>query len=361
MGPAPHALPEYAATDDPRAQRRRQEDVVDLVRRITVLERPGECVARELGIGADVLQVRLLEERLERRPARAVVEIADDSDVGLPRREHLLVDLRDPAGLAQALVVVVLLRPVALALQVVEEHDDLLAGRQADRRLEAVPAEDLALRVGVVDVRAERQDLEPVAGHESDVDPAVVVAVDDHHMPVRDAPDELERLRREPLEVDPVLGLDDSLDVGLEVLEDHGRVLHRKVVDRSDLELEPADPVGPSGGHDLEAGRGPREEAPADLPKERERALATAVVLLEVEVGEQRDHARLVGGRVGRLVEERIELVVRVEGGLADAPVGPAERERPGEEVLDVERREPEPVSRHGFPPRCRCPTPTAR
>lgn len=61
----------------------------------------------------------------------------------------------------------------------------MLAAGQRDAVLGAVPAEHLALGVEVVDVAADPDDRVREAGEEPEVDAAVVVAVDDHDVRVK--------------------------------------------------------------------------------------------------------------------------------------------------------------------------------
>lgn len=56
---------------------------------------------------------------------------------------------------------------------------------------------------------------------------------------------------------------------------------------------------------------------------------------------EQVNHAALVSGAVGRLLDQPIGFGVSVQDGLALGPGGLVERSRPGEQVLHIEGRKP--------------------
>ena len=101
-------------------------------------------------------------------------------------------------------------------------------------------------------MRADAHDRIVALRQQRDVDTAVVVPVDQHHVCVRSGLDPLEQ---DLLELDqrrPVIGLDDGKNVGTDVAHDLGRVLGRDLVDRRHLQLDPADPRGPPVSDDLD-------------------------------------------------------------------------------------------------------------
>src|SRR5204863_7489823 len=63
------------------------------------------------------------------------------------------------------------------------------------------------------------------------------------------------------------------------------------------------------------------------------------------QLAEQVEDLRLVGGAVGRLAEDRVDLRLQLEDRLAGVPVGAVQRPGALKEVLDVERRDP-----HAYP-----------
>jgi uncharacterized 2Fe-2S/4Fe-4S cluster protein (DUF4445 family) len=80
------------------------------------------------------------EERRERAGRVAgivgrVVEVAEDRDLGVSGRGQAVVDRRGPHGLAAASLVVLALDAEALALEVVDEHDQLVAAGRHDGEL----------------------------------------------------------------------------------------------------------------------------------------------------------------------------------------------------------------------------------
>jgi hypothetical protein len=224
--------------------------------------------------------------------------------------------------------------------------------------LRAIPTEHRVLSDAVVDVAAYRFDHRGGPGHQADVDPALVVAVDQHHVVVRGAAHGLEDLLVEPAQGDAVLGLDDDDDVGIDLLQHPCRVLGGDLVDRFLLEFEPADPVIPSVGHDHDAAAlGPLEERAAVLAQKDELAL---VALREPERDQVIDHRDLVGRAVAFLPEQRVELGVALErvspgsppGRIGTGGVDPLVLvQRPGalEQVLDVERCDPHGPLRHAI------------
>src|SRR5262245_49159350 len=64
----------------------------------------------------------------------------------------------------------------------VDENDELIVRRRFDVIFGAVAAEDAVAVLLVIDVAAHRFQIEPAAGHNRDVDSAVVIAVDQHDM-----------------------------------------------------------------------------------------------------------------------------------------------------------------------------------
>ena len=111
-------------------------------------------------------------------------------------------------------------------------------------KLRAVTAEDGLLTQAVVDVAADAVDHGQRARHQADVDPTLVIAVHQHDVIVGATAASSEDLLVEPAERDAVLSFDHHDDVGVDLLQDAGRVLRRHFVDGFALELEPADPVG---------------------------------------------------------------------------------------------------------------------
>jgi hypothetical protein len=101
---------------------------------------------------------------------------------------------------------------------VVDEYVNRWAIRRAHFVLWTIPTEDHANSVHRVDVRANRLDAATGAGHDRDIDPALVVAVNQHDVAI----DPAEKLAVETHECRPILGFDDPDDVGTDVLDDLG-------------------------------------------------------------------------------------------------------------------------------------------
>ena len=143
---------------------------------------------------------------------------------------------------------------VALALEVVHEHDDAAAGRQVHRVLGAVAAEDRAVPSTSSTWLTIRLIGNRFLVRMPDIDAAVVVAVDHHHVRVERLLRRIdERCVGEVLERDAVLRLDHAEDVGADVADHLRRVLHRELVDALAGEVDPADPVDAAVGDDLDA------------------------------------------------------------------------------------------------------------
>src|SRR5215216_6094834 len=117
---SPHPLSPYATARNALGQRRREENVVDLVSLVAIAEGSRAPVALELRMGRNVLKVRSFrEQRLQRAAIRRVVEVPDDGDHVDALRPSQIVDLPDPFGLCFSARVRLSLRAEALALQVV--------------------------------------------------------------------------------------------------------------------------------------------------------------------------------------------------------------------------------------------------
>jgi len=113
-------------------------------------------------------------------------------------------------------------------------------------------------------------------------------------------------------------------------------------------QFEPAGPGPPTGGDDLDSGvlvvdveraavsAQPRPRRVRD-PDAVHHAADRAV---DLQLDQQLNHAGLVRRRVGRLLDQRVELSKRIEHRLAVGPVRQREHLRPGEKVLHVEGRE---------------------
>jgi hypothetical protein len=194
-------------------------------------------------------------------------------------------------------------------------------------------------------MRADVDDLVAGRREQSDVDPALVVAVDDHDLAIRRPADLLEHDRGEVAQRDAVLGFDHAEDLGVDVAHDHRRVAGGQLVDGLGLELDPADPVEAAGGDDVDAAvvvAG--QEAAAVLAQDR---VLTAVVSAEQpELAEEVQDLRDDGRRVGRLVEQLVDTGLLLEDDLAVGPGGQRERLGTVEQVLDVVGRDPQ----HGGP-----------
>jgi hypothetical protein len=138
--------------------------------------------------------------------------------------------------------------------------DGVVTWKSGQSRLKMTP--DVVFGVDMVKDRADRK---PGLGHDSDVDAAFVVAVDQHHVPVV----VVEQLGVEPQQRGPLFGLDHGDDVSFHVADDPGGHPGADLVGGFGGQFQPADPVVPTGRGDLHVlGRVTRlgVEAAAVLP-----------------------------------------------------------------------------------------------
>jgi hypothetical protein len=142
-------------------------------------------------VGADISQVGSADQRIERIAGRVVVEVADHGDQVHAGAVQAIVNFGDPGSLTLAPFCSYRIAggAEALGLEVVDQHYQRLAARRGEVVFAAVPAEDDPPVVGVEDVGPDRGELVVGPGQDADIDPAVVVAVDEHDLVVRRAVD----------------------------------------------------------------------------------------------------------------------------------------------------------------------------
>jgi hypothetical protein len=127
-----------------------------------------------------------------------------------------------------------------LALEVVDENEQMSAVLRDHLVLRAIPREHDPMRVLGIDVRSNRADREPGLAHDPDVDAAWVIAVNEHDVPVLLA----DELLVEAQQRRSILCLDDRDDLGIDTFVDDLRGHPRAgLVDRLLREFDPADPA----------------------------------------------------------------------------------------------------------------------
>src|SRR5262245_17426496 len=104
--------------------------------------RAGTTAIVERGMRRDILEIGLCQQRPERLTVRRVVEVADDRDVAPALALETLVDAAHRLGLQPALGIGRLLRAVALALEMIDQHPHRLARGRPDGEFRTIPAED---------------------------------------------------------------------------------------------------------------------------------------------------------------------------------------------------------------------------
>lgn len=206
--------------------------------------------------------------------------------------------------------------------------------------LAAVTGEDGAVRVGVEDVGAHLHEAVVRPRKEAHVDAAHVVALDQHRLRVRRATDRRQHRVVQHHQTRPVVGLDDGRHIGTQLLEHPSCVRRRRLVDGDGLELDPADPVGaPVGDQHDRALPWPAYQLPTHLAQHHVGPFVGPQHTQGVELVEDLVLDAGVAGQVEQLGDPRVgSQDLLASGGVTLAVV---HRLRSGEQVLDVERREP--------------------
>lgn len=290
-----------------------------------------------------ILQVGALEQGLQRRAVRGVVEVADHRDIGLALGHQRLVDELDPLGLGQAFFRRGRKAAEAFALEVVDQDDQLLVllfcRRQRDLELRAIAGKDqLAVGRGVVDMAAQLADGVARGGHQADIDAPCIVAVDQHHMGVQRAAQGADDFRVEVAQGRAAFRLDHRQHIGLQVDHHPRGIAHGFQVHRGLDQLQRTDPLGAAVGDNLQAaGLGPLDQAAAVLPQDHKGAL---VRLAQAQLGQQLDHLRLVLVGVDGLAQQLVELGETLQHRLAFGPAFQVHGLGAVEQVFNVVGRE---------------------
>jgi hypothetical protein len=173
-----------------------------------------------------------------------------------------------------------------------------------------------------------------LARHQSDVDAAGVVAVDDHHVPHRPAADSLQDLLVELLQHRAALGLDDGQHVGVQIADDTRRVAHGDLVHGLVAEFQRAGPVGPAVGDDLDAtGLWTPQQLAAIATQGDELGV---VLLFQPQADHQLAHALLARGRVVQFAQQFAQGCEVLQDDLAFAPGAQVHGSRSVEQVFHV-------------------------
>ena len=188
----------------------------------------------------------------------------------------------------------------------IDEQPQRVALRCRDGKFRTIAGEDgFTIRLQVIDMGADVADSETVAGHQPHINAALVIAVDQHDVPVRHATFALQQRVIEALEGYAIFCLDCRKHVGVHIANDICRVQHRAFVDSFGTQLNPSQPVGSSiRNHFDAAAPWPLDEATAILPQQHE---LTGIGFLQIQRFQQHKHAGLVGRGIIRLVDERIQ------------------------------------------------------
>ncbi|MEU2032634.1 hypothetical protein [Nocardia amamiensis] len=155
---------------------------------------------------------------------------------------------------------------------------------------------------------------------------------------------------------DSVFSLDDADDVGVDFPDDSGGVGDGERVDAIFDQVHPSHPVRPSIRHYcdvvLVAASGAFEELAPDLAQNRKGVLVVRFPIVEQQTQflQQRKDFGFVGRAVSVVVEQLVHPRVGIEY-LGGDGFGGAHDTWPGEQILDVIRGNPQPISRHGRAP----------
>ncbi len=266
------------------------------------------------------------------------VEVTQHNDV-LTLADETIHNPADFDGLAAALFITT----PGLGLKMIDEDVNQQAGRGADGVLGAVAAEDQTDRIAVIDVGADGFDLKAGSGHDADIDAAVIVAVDQHHMLVHIR----QQFTVKADEGRAVLGFDNGDYISIHFLENPGGHADTEIIGRLDGKLNPANPVVAASGFDLDiegvirrlAVENPTvlaEPCPAGRGGVFAADSALAVDVVEVEDDHQVAHAGFIGGGIGSKLEKVVQFRIGFQDGLADSPIGGVESPGAGEQVFDI-------------------------
>ena len=109
----------------------------------------------------------------------------------------------------------------------IDQQQQSLSRRQANRIFGAVPTEDGARVIPVVDMTGDRLYRKPRSSHDPHVDAPIIIAVDQHDLVVAGSSHLVQHGTVEPGERDAVVSLDNALDVCIQQLHNPGGVQQR--------------------------------------------------------------------------------------------------------------------------------------
>lgn len=268
VGAAPNAFPIDAAGRRLGEQSWRKQDEVDLVGCGAILVSAGASLVVEPGQRRNFFKVRALDQRIQGIAVWRIIHVSDHRDEWVLDND-CLVDVGDAGGLALALGVGFRRNTIALAFQVIDQNDQRIAVLGLDFILCAIAAEDEALIVAIVDVAADRDDLEIFLGQYADVDAAVVVAVDQHEVLIGRRVDRRQHARRKAQQSGAAFRLDHAENVGVKFGDDTSGVAGRGFIDFDARQFDPTDPVVAPVGNDLDRLRfRPLDQMAAVLPQD---------------------------------------------------------------------------------------------
>ncbi len=221
----------------------------------------------------------------------------------------------------------------------IDKNGQDIAGGCLDLEHRAIPAEDAVAVLAVVDVTANGLDVVAAARHDRHVDPALVIAVDQHHVLIGIAIDRRHDILAEAQQGRTVFGLDDTEDVGIHISDDLGGQAGCRFVDRFIFEIDPTDPVVAAVGDDIDGSvLAAGQQVAVILPQND--PLAAVVRLGDPEVLHELDYLLLVGGGINRLAKNGVQFGVHLEDVLAGLPCGLIQGAGALEKVLHVIGRE---------------------
>ena len=181
---------------------------------------------------------------------------------------------------------------------------------------------------------AHRANRVALAGHQTNVDTAFIIAVNHHDVPKRRAPDRRQDLAIEGRDDRAAFRLDDTEHIRLKVHHHACGIAHGVLIDRLVPQFQGADPIGTTVRDDLKAARlGPLEQATPIAAEDDERA---SVGFLHPQRDDELGDLLLVGIAVGDLPEQAVQRGKALQHGPPFSPGVEVHRFCAIEEVFDI-------------------------
>lgn len=173
-----------------------------------------------------------------------------------------------------------------------------------------------------------------LAGHHADIDPALVIAVDHHHVPKRCAADRRQDLAVEGGKHRAALDFDDTEHVGLKIDHRPRGIAHGVFIDRLVTQFQRSYPVSPAIGNDHHtARRRPLEQTATVSAKDDERP---RIGLLHTQLDDEPGNRDLVCITIFDLTKQLVQCRETLQNGLSLFPAAKVHRFGTIKEILNV-------------------------